>query len=39
MINFVVLGAKNVWKEKKVIFYELFLQISSFTWLIVIMTD
>ena len=36
--NFVVLGFKNIVKERKYIFYECFLQLMLFTWLICIAT-
>ena len=39
VLNFVVLGPKNIWKEKKFIYFELFLQVASLLWIILIASD
>ena len=39
VLNFVVLGPKNIWKEKKFIYFELFLQVASLLWIILIVSD
>ena len=39
VLNFVILRPKNIWKEKKFIYFELFLQVASLTWLIISATD
>ena len=39
IVNFVVLGASTIWKEKKYLYYELLLQVFSIAYFVVIITE
>ena len=39
VVNFVVLGAKTIWKEKKYLYYELLLQVFGISYFIFIITE